>query len=206
MAGYEFRQAQWPVLHPRANVIAASEVFGQSYGGEIARGARRTARNPGAQMHGFGRAMARLCQVTIVSLASAVAALSASAQDAKPIAIGKAMVDGSIRIEVEELKRAGNGTMTLKFAVVNESSHDLGGDFLGASTLIDVHLVDLVNRRQYSVGMKDIANTLTSGFAGAKTKSRTEGWAIYAAPPPAVTKLTILLPNFYPIDDVPIGN
>ena len=77
----------------------------------------------------------------------------ALAQDAKPIAIGKSLVDGSIRIEVEELKRTGDGTVMLKIALINDSLRDLPFDFLGAAT--DRHLVDLVNRRQYGVGMQD---------------------------------------------------
>jgi hypothetical protein len=145
-------------------------------------------------------------RLSIIGLAIALSATAALAQDGKPIAIGKSLVDGNVRIEVEELKRADNGTVRLKFAVVNDSARDVDNGFLGASTLIDVHLVDLVNRRQYAVGMKDIANTLTSSFGGVKAKSRAELWAIYGAPPPGVAKLTILLPNFYPIDDVPLGN
>jgi hypothetical protein len=90
--------------------------------------------------------------------------------------------------------------------VVNDSPRDLDNSFLASSSLTDVHLVDLVNRRQYGVGMKDVANTLSSSFAGVETNSLAEVWGVYGAPPPAVTKLTIMLPNFYPIDAVPIGN
>jgi hypothetical protein len=137
-------------------------------------------------------------------LAFALSLSVALAQDAKPIAIGKSLVDGSIRIEVEELKRTGDGTVMLKMALINDSLRDLPFDFLGAAT--DRHLVDLVNRRQYGVGMKDMVNTLSSAFGGAKAKSRSELWAIYGAPPAGVTKLSLMLPNFYPIDDIPLGN
>jgi hypothetical protein len=77
--------------------------------------------------------------------------------------------------------------------VVNDSPRDLDNSFLASSLLTDVHLVD---RRQYGVGMKDVANTLSSSFAGVKTNSRAEVRAVYGAPPPAVTKLTIMPPNF----------
>lgn len=87
--------------------------------------------------------------------------------------------------------------------MVNDSLRDLDNGFLGAAT--EMRLVDLVNRRQYGVGMKDVVNTLSSPFPGAKAKSRTEQWVFYGAPPPG-TKLTVMLPNFYPIDDVPLGN
>ncbi len=56
-------------------------------------------------------------RIGIVALASATAARTAMAQDAKPIAVGKSTLDAAIRRAVEELQRAGNGTMTLKFAV-----------------------------------------------------------------------------------------
>jgi hypothetical protein len=81
--------------------------------------------------------------------------------------------------------------------VVNDSPRDLDNSFLASSSLTDVHLVDLVNRRQYGVCMKDVANTLSSSFAGVETNSLAEVWAVYGAPPPAVTKFTIMLPNFY---------
>ncbi len=156
------------------------------------------------RMNHFTKMTAGARRVGIVGLAIAMSASVALAQEAKPIALGKSMVDPNIRIEVEELKRTADGTVMFKFAVVNDSLRDLDNGFLGAAT--DMHLVDLVNRRQYGVGMKDVVNTLSSPFPGAKAKSRTEQWAVYGAPPPGVTKLTVMLPNFYPIDDVPLGN
>jgi len=139
-----------------------------------------------------------------IGLLIAMSTSLAFAQDGRPLAIGKSLVDGNIRIEIEELKRTGDGTVMLRFAVVNDSMRDLDNSFLGAAT--EMRLVDLVNRRQYGVGMRDVLNTLSSPFPGAKAKSRIELWAVYGAPPPGVTKLTVMLPNFYPIDDVPLGN
>lgn len=143
---------------------------------------------------------------SLMALALAISTAAALAQDAKPIAVGKSMVDSNIRIEVEELKRTGDGTVMLKFEIVNDSAQDRNNAFLGADSLSDVRLLDLVNRRQYEVGRKDIANTLSSTFPGVKAMSRTQAWALYGAPPQGVTKLTVMLPNFYPIDDVPLGN
>lgn len=155
-------------------------------------------------MHRLRRTAARC--VGMIGLVTAMSISTALAEDAKPIAAGKSTVDGNIRIEIEELKRTAAGTVMLKFAVVNDTQRDLDNGFLGSTYLTDVHLVDLVNRRQYGVGMKTVIDTLSSTFGGVKAKSRTEVWAIYGAPPQGVTKLTLMLPNFYPIDDVPLGN
>lgn len=145
--------------------------------------------------------------VALIALAWAATASVATAQDAKPIATAKAMVEG-VRIEVEELKRKSDGTLMLKFAVVNDSARDWDATLIGpgGAYLNEVHLVDLVNRKQYEVGRKSAIDTLSSGFPGVKGGGRTELWAIFAAPPPAVAKLTLMLPHFYPVDDVPIGN
>ena len=155
-------------------------------------------------MHRLGRSGAQWVRIIVFAMAMSTSA--ALAQDVKPIAIGKSLVDPNIRIEVEELKRTADGTVMLKFAVVNDTQRDLDNSFLGSNFLTDVHLVDLLNRKQYGVGMKTVVDTLSSTFGGAKAKSRTEVWAIYGAPPQGVTKLTLVLPNFYPIDDVPLGN
>jgi hypothetical protein len=160
---------------------------------------------PGTQMNQSTTAIGRARRAAMIGLALAVSISSAFAADAKPIAVGKSLSDANIRIEVEELERTADGNVMLKFALVNGSGRDLDSGFLGSPTLGEVHLVDLVNRRQYDVG-GNVTYSLSSTFRGAKSQSRTELWALYGAPPQGVGKVSIIAPNFYPIDDVRLGN
>jgi hypothetical protein len=119
------------------------------------------------------------------------------------------------RVEVTELKRASDNTVTLKFAMVNDGSdrhsisYDYGDGQQGATdyaTIGGVTLVDGANKKKYFVVRDSENNCLCSrGLKDIPASSRANLWAKFPAPPDDVQKISIVIPHFGPIDDVPIS-
>lgn len=120
------------------------------------------------------------------------------------------------RIEVTELKRTSGGTLSLKFAMVNDSDKSIGFGYDFASpdnhlkdhsTVGGITLVDPVNKKKYFV-VRDSENkcVCSSGVHDLPKASRANLWAKFPAPPVNVGKITIVVPHFAPMDDVPIAN
>jgi hypothetical protein len=113
------------------------------------------------------------------------------------------------RVEVIELKRTSGGTVNLKFAMINDSDTEiqLYQDAFGAyGTISGVTLVDEKNRKKYFV-VQDSENKYlcSSDLKKVKPKSRLNLWAKFPAPPEDVEKISIVIPHFQPMDDVPIS-
>jgi hypothetical protein len=136
-----------------------------------------------------------------------------------PTAGAIASTDGEqsgVRVEVTELKRGSGGTVTLKFVIANSSPEGfgIGGHRLGDSSVSNdsyrdvsgIHLVDPVNKKKYFVVTDAEKKCLCSKDAkDVAPGERIALWAKFPAPPPEVTKVTIEVPHFTPMDDVPIS-
>jgi hypothetical protein len=145
------------------------------------------------------------------------AAPPAAAPPAAPANVPKVIgsAEGSIpgtRIEVTELKRTSGGTVTLRFAIVNDSTETLQVtsmmamvDLSGAYTIANVHLIDPVGRKKYFTAKDAEGKCVCSAYAAAKPGGRVNLWAKFAAPPDDVEKLSVVIPPFAPADDVPIS-
>jgi hypothetical protein len=147
--------------------------------------------------------------------AIATTASAATQVGATPNAIATA--DGEkpgIRVDVTELKRQSGGTVMMKFAVVNNSPNDLG---YGAHWLGDdkvrtdyysvgaVHLIDQVGKKKYFVIRDAEEKCVCSGeISNTKAGQKANLWAKFPAPPPDVQKVSVVVPHFTPMDDVPI--
>ena len=121
-----------------------------------------------------------------------------------------------VRVEVKELKRTSGNTVTLKFAIINDSAEDL--DFSnnfreeGKYAHIDygsiggVHLIDAVGKKKYLV-LRDTEGkcVCSSGMKSVQPGSRISLYAKFPAPPESVEKISIVIPHFIPMDDVPIS-
>jgi len=156
---------------------------------------------------------------------SAPSQVSASASPATttgaaPTSTGPAlaMADGDmpgIRVEVQELKRNSGGTVTLKFAMINDSDKELGFGFSFADPdhqgkdsggIGGVHLIDAVGKKKYFVVRDtDTACLCSRSVPNIDAKSRANLWAKFPAPPDDVQKITVVIPHFTPMDDVSIG-
>jgi len=121
-----------------------------------------------------------------------------------------------IRVEVTELKRTSGNTLTLKFTIINDSSEEMSfsynfvekgkyetSDF---GSIGGVNLVDAAGKKKYLV-LRDsnmqcvCSRSLRSVKAGSSAKL----YAKFPAPPENVEVITVEIPHFIPMDDVPIS-
>jgi hypothetical protein len=140
------------------------------------------------------------------------------AAPAAPAAVVIATAEGEkagTRVDITELKRSGDNNLTLKFAMVNDGPDKLGfgydyGDPQNSikdfSSIAGVTLVDGANKKKYFV-VRDTENSClcSRDLKDIPAKSRANVWAKFPAPPDDVQKISIVIPHFGPIDDVPIS-
>jgi hypothetical protein len=150
---------------------------------------------------------------------SAPAAATPAARPPPPAAAPAAIAttEGSfdrVRVDVTELKRTGGGTVTLKFMIVNDSGRDLGqGDVvIGTGGLMEdgysiagVHLIDPVGKKKYFVAKDSAGKCVCSSFGIVPGGGRANHWAKFPAPPDEVDRISIMIPPFAPMDDVPLS-
>jgi hypothetical protein len=119
-----------------------------------------------------------------------------------------------LRVEVTELKRAGN-IVTLKFMLINESSeafsfeYGLGDPAMSAAdynAIGGVHLIDNEGRKKYQVIRDANQNCVCSkGLGPVQPEARMTLWARFPAPPPEVETVSVMIPHFIPMDGVPLS-
>jgi len=116
------------------------------------------------------------------------------------------------RLEITELKRVSGGTVMLRFTLINDGDERLNagyrfvqkdtGDYGNVS---GAHLIDAVGKKKYFV-VRDTQNACDCSKApDVAPKSRANLWARFPAPPDSVEKITVVVPDFSPADDVPIS-
>lgn len=141
-----------------------------------------------------------------------------AAAPAAPAAVVIATGDGEkagTRVEITELKRSSDNNLTLKFALVNDGPDKLsfgydygdeGNHIKDYDSIGGVNLVDNAGKKKYFVVRDTENNCLCSrGIKDVSPKSRANLWAKFPAPPDDVQKISIVIPHFGPIDDVPIS-
>jgi hypothetical protein len=142
---------------------------------------------------------------------TAIAAIGATGQ-----ILGKADGDKpGTSIEVTALKPVSGHQLMLQFDMINGSSDSMsfGYNFITPampsdatrddSTIAGVYLMD--GATKYLV-IRDAAGACvcSNNLRPVPAKSKRSLWARFPAPPDSVTKLTVVLPHFQPVDDVPI--
>ena len=119
-----------------------------------------------------------------------------------------------IRVEVVELKRVSGGTVNLKFILINEGEKNMdfgyafgeGGSTIDFNSIGGVHLIDAAGKKKYFVIRDSEKKCLCSqGLKSVASKSQMNLWAKFPAPPDNVEKITVVIPHFMPMDDVPIS-
>ena len=121
-----------------------------------------------------------------------------------------------VKVEVTELKRTSGDTLTLKFTMINDSSEAMsfGYDFgeegkygtIDISSVGGVNLIDAAGKKKYLV-LRDSAGkcVCSRGLKDIEPGTRANLYAKFPAPPEGVEKITVEIPHFIPMDDVPIG-
>jgi hypothetical protein len=132
---------------------------------------------------------------------------------ADPIATSDGDISGA-RVEVTELKRSSGDTLTLKFMIINEGSDPIAFDYEFAdeqmssdiSSVGGVYLIDAANKKKYLVVRDSDDNCVCSrDVAEIDAGGQASLWAKFAAPPKDVQAISVIIPHFIPMDDVPIG-
>ncbi len=123
----------------------------------------------------------------------ALAALLGTARaDDAPIASG-ARPDGKVRADILSLKRTEGDTLTLRFAVVNDSNQGV------SISTGSIRLVDLVGRMTYEPGVE-------SNNCSADPGARKICWAVFAAPGPNTKSVNVKFYEDFDLISTPIGN
>ncbi len=105
-----------------------------------------------------------------------------------------------VHVDVIELKRTGGDTVTLKARITNESTKKFRG-----IPVDKAYLLDTTHKNKQMVARDESKHCLCSKMTTVEAKARAEIWAKFAAPPADVQKLTVILPGFSPLEDVPVG-
>lgn len=167
-------------------------------------------------------AFAAMLGVAPPAVSTAAPALDqAPAAAATPAATsnGIATADGEesgVKVVVQELKRGSADTATLKFTIINGSNKSFGFKYAMADpkheiadfgTVGGVQLIDEAGKKKYFV-VRDTQNKClcSQKVTDIKPGSSKNLWAKFPAPPAKVQKVSVVIPHFEPMDDVPISH
>jgi len=144
-----------------------------------------------------------LCFFTMPSLVCA----------ADPIATSDGELPGT-SLKVTELK-VSNGTVMMKFTIVNDGSQAFDPDTLNDSrngSLHDSHavggvyLIDAANKKKYLAVFDTDNHCICSRDShDIQAKSSANLWVKFPAPPDSLAKIGVVVPHFVPMDDVPLS-
>ena len=118
-------------------------------------------------------------------------------------------------IEVTEISRAAEGTVTVRFTLVNETSDDeLGSyDFTHPdfevpdfATVGGVYLLDGGSRSKWNVDRDSAGKCICAESVSVRPGQRLRVWARFSSVPAEATAVTIIVPGFEPVDNVTIGS
>jgi hypothetical protein len=117
-----------------------------------------------------------------------------------------------LKIAINELRRTSN-TVTLKFTVYNGTDNNFrtqgvfdGDDYHRYRHLGGVHLIDTQSKKKYFVVTDSDGKFLSStDIPDIAPRSQIMVWAKFPAPPDDVQKITVEIPHFVPLEDVPIS-
>ena len=118
------------------------------------------------------------------------------------------------KLVLNSLARGSGDTVTLRFTVVNNSDQSLnmystfhGSGYNGSGYDVSgVDLIDPVAKKKYfPLADTDGICVCSQSVDNIATKTQTTLWVKFPAPPPSVTKITVAVPHFVPLDGVPIA-
>jgi hypothetical protein len=145
-------------------------------------------------------------------IAAAALALTISSAFAQEALVGEGK-DPDLRVEVRDLKRGDGGVVTLRLRLVNDSDaavdlscamreggfNDSCGEFTGA------YLLDATNKKKYTVVRDSEKKCVCSSIDEVAAGKKMNLWATFPAPPDGVENVTVVVPEFEPIEKVPIN-
>ena len=151
----------------------------------------------------FGKTLFALGAIVLVGAATAPGiAAELKAEGTEP----------GITIVIQDLKRDESNSVTLRFQLINESGKTFNpgcnwreaGHKGDCDEIGGVHLIDNANKKKYLVVRDSTGKCTCSVIREVKSGARANLWAKFAAPPANVEKISVVVPDFQPIDGVPI--
>ena len=121
--------------------------------------------------------------------------------------------DPGISVVIQDLKRDESNSVTLRFQLINDSGKPFNpgckwreaGHKGDCEEIGGVHLIDNANKKKYLVVRDNTGKCACSLVREVKAGARANLWAKFAAPPGNVEKVTVVVPDFQPIDGVPVA-
>lgn len=137
-----------------------------------------------------------------------------------PIATADGTIPG-VHAEIQQLKRDSGGAVTLKYAIINDSDKPVGescefsapeecqhdstpSPSVNRGYISGVYLIDAANKKKYMVLRDSEKRCVCATTTGIAAHSRSNLWAKFPAPPQNVQAVSVAIPNFASMDDVPI--
>lgn len=117
-----------------------------------------------------------------------------------------------LTVELEELKRTAGDTLTLKLAFVNTGQQEVvmdqfGGPGFNMWSISGITLVDIVGKKKYFTASDSEGKCLCSvDISALQPRARVSLWAKFPAPPPDVQSISVMIPRFAPIEEIPISS
>jgi hypothetical protein len=121
-----------------------------------------------------------------------------------------------VTASLKELKRMSGDTISLKLVITNGSDKRLGvgydfGDrdheVIDFASVGGVQLIDPVGKKKYFVARDTEGKCVCSrGLKDIDAGASLNVWAKFPAPPEDVQKISVIIPHFSPMDDVPISH
>jgi hypothetical protein len=129
----------------------------------------------------------------------------------------RAVAQGEVpgrRLEIREIRRGSGEVVDLRFTIVNDGDGNLsfGYDYADPKYEVTDHgsiggvfLLDPFSRELYGV-LRDGQSrcACSQGLKGLGAGERAELWAKFPAPPASTDRVSIVVPRFMPVDDVPL--
>ncbi len=129
---------------------------------------------------------------------------------AEPLATANGDKEG-VRVEVTDLKRGSGDVVTLKFTIVNDSKETIdmlrylaeGTSNQDTRTVSGISLADPANKKKLLVIRDEEKNPLSSSkVEDIAPGTKRSLWAKF--PAPSSGTVSVIIPHFEPIDDVPV--
>jgi hypothetical protein len=122
--------------------------------------------------------------------------------------------DQNIRADLLEVRRVSGGALLVKWRVVNTATPAGAGTLASAESKPiyynfdwdDLYYVDPAENKKYGYLTDSEGNRILEVWYGNLKPGETRSnWAKFPAPPATSTKISLTLPKFPPLEDVPVG-
>jgi len=110
--------------------------------------------------------------------------------------------DSNVRADLTEVRRVSGGALLVKWRVTNTGQSNVYYDF----SWDDLYYVDPAENKKYEYLKDSEGNRIIDVAWGTlKPGEQRSNWAKFPAPPATSTKISLMLPKFPPLEDVPVA-